>query len=99
MRTFSCMDWNNQVSRSAYCCPHFGNTRVSEHIKNAEYLSEVVERKKNEKSRAKKYYNGNVDEMRKLENEIEKKAEEKKRHLFLALLQLKPFIKLISNQS
>jgi len=73
------MDCNNQVSRSAYCCPHCGNTRVSEQIKNAEYLSEVAERKKNEESRAKIFYNGNVDELRKVENETEKKAEEKKR--------------------
>ena len=71
MGTFTCSDCYNLVSLSAYSCPHCGNTRVREQINMQEWRAEVAKREEiqllDEKDRAKKYYNGNVDEMRKVE--------------------------------
>ncbi len=77
MRTFSCMDCNNQVSRSAYCCPHCGNTRVSEQIKNAEYLSEVAERKKMKKAEQKNIIMGMLMNLEKWRMKLKKKQKKK----------------------
>jgi RNA polymerase subunit RPABC4/transcription elongation factor Spt4 len=77
MGTFTCRDCNNQVSRSAYSCPHCGNTRVREQIRMQEWQAEVLEQEKAQKYRAKKYYNGNVDEMIKVEKAIEEKVKKR----------------------